>query len=353
MAFNPLWRRKWLIAIVLLAVVLLIWASGISSWPDQRRGMRDVSEQDEVYRYLAQQLAEPSLCEKIPWSSKSPGGFFLEPSYERSECYDFIAGRTRNPWLCWKVRRLGAVSFLSEQTSVASCMRHAWRGMNAGTGVAPATLVSFFGKLGYDPDTIPDEGITPPLTKLRDVYWQLSKRLDLVARIEKAAGASGPLSDQNGDATNAAYLADMTAIVTKDSRWCNRIPADLPLAGQPAGFRNWCKFAIASNTKNAALCREIPIPPSERDPRLSLQATCLFQVGSPYSKGTYGPEVPEDSRIKAIMSELGYELPAAKDLPVWEIYTAYDNFLDELNKQSDAQHVAARKRFIERVRQFH
>jgi hypothetical protein len=39
----------------------------------------------------------------------------------------------------------------------------AWRGMNAGVAVPQASLVGFFGELGYDPDTIRVEGITPPV----------------------------------------------------------------------------------------------------------------------------------------------------------------------------------------------
>jgi hypothetical protein len=86
----------------------------------------------------AASMNEPVLCDKIPWSVESPGGFFTEPSYERSECYDFIAGRTRNPWLCRKVKRLGAFSVLSKQTSMWTCLDHAVHGRNSGIASAPA-----------------------------------------------------------------------------------------------------------------------------------------------------------------------------------------------------------------------
>jgi hypothetical protein len=224
--------------------------------------------------------------------------------------------------------------------------------MNAGVGISQEALVSFFGKLGYNPDTLQDEGITPPIVNLRDVYRQLPTRPDVVTRIERAIGVDGAnISPDGRDATNEAYLADMAALVTNDPRWCEHIPQDLPLATQRAGFRDWCRFTIASNTKNPALCREIAIPASERDPRLSLQATCLFQTSSPYPSGKYGPEVPDDDRIRSIMPILGYPIPTAKDLPPYEIYTAYDRFLDELNRQADAKHEAARKRFVDRVLQ--
>jgi len=88
------WRiGKWRLSALVLAFGLFIFLSGITSWPDLLRGMRRVNQQDELYRYVAQELDEPSLCEEIPWSVESPGGFFIAPSYERSNCYSFIAGR--------------------------------------------------------------------------------------------------------------------------------------------------------------------------------------------------------------------------------------------------------------------
>ena len=89
------------------------------------------------YRYVAQELDEPALCDEIPWSAESPGGFFIAPSYERSNCYAFIAGRTKNPGSAGSVKRLGAFRLLSQQTSMWSCVADARRGMNAGIGVAP------------------------------------------------------------------------------------------------------------------------------------------------------------------------------------------------------------------------
>lgn len=89
------WRAA-AIALLLLAVMEL---AGVRSWFDQLAGMRPPNRNDQFFRYIAQQLHEPALCRKIPWSVISPGGWFTSPSYERSECYDTLAGNTRNPWL--------------------------------------------------------------------------------------------------------------------------------------------------------------------------------------------------------------------------------------------------------------
>ena len=225
-----------------------------------------------------------------------------------------------------------------------SCLADAWHGLHAGVGISPDELVSLFNRLGYDPDTLHLEGITPPVVNVKDFYRQLPSQPDIVKRIERAIGASG-------DSTNAAYLADMAALVTEKSDWCARIPEDLPLAGQKAGFRDWCLFALATNTKNAEFCRLIPIHDNERDPRLSLHATCVFQAGSPYPSGWYGPEAPSDGdQMRALITILHYEIPRARDLPPGTVYAAYVRFLQELNRGTDAGHAEARQRFIARVR---
>src|SRR5258708_4919833 len=134
---------KWRLAALVLSAGAFVFLSGVQSWPDQLHGMRPVNRQDELYRYVAQELDEPALCDEIPWSAESPGGFFIAPSYQRSNCYAFIAGRTKNPRLCWQVKRLGAFRLLSQQLSMWSCLADARRGMNAGIGVNPDELATF------------------------------------------------------------------------------------------------------------------------------------------------------------------------------------------------------------------
>ena len=56
-----------------------------------------------------------------------------------------------------------------------------------------------------------------------------------------------------------------------------------------------------------------------------------------------------DDRTRALTAMLHYKLPRAKDLPLGDIYAAYDRFLQELNRGTDSQHATARQRFIGRV----
>jgi hypothetical protein len=343
---------RWLVIGGLLTLFAFLSLSGIRSWPDQSRGMRYSNKSEEFFRYMAQQLNEPVLCEKIPWAVKIAGGFFISESYERSDCYDFIARRTANPWLCWRVKRLGAFRLLDEQTSLWSCLDHAFGHWNGGMAISDMDLVRFFEQMGYDPDTIQLEGITPPVVFVKDVYVQLPNRPDIAARIEHASSAiDTALTGSSTEITNASYMADMAAMATKDPGWCLRIPENLALAGARQKLRNWCLFKLGINNKNPELCRLIPASADSPDPRMSFQAECSFEVKAHKSDNIrYGVEVPvDDERMRAMITFLGYEIPRAKDLPLDRIYAAYDHFLDELSNGTDARHNAARQRFIARV----
>src|SRR5215469_10518266 len=153
--------------------------------------MRPPTESESFYRYVAQQLEEPSLCDKISWTAESPGGFFSAASYERSECYTGIAEAKRDPWLCLKVRRLGTVSVREDQLTSWSCFRRARTGGHIATGVSDATLIFYFTAMGYDVVTLHLEGVTRPVIDVRDVYRAAAVAPDVARRVATARN-SGP-----------------------------------------------------------------------------------------------------------------------------------------------------------------
>jgi len=352
-------------------------AAAIASPPDQPQEMRRPDKYDEFFRYMAQQLAEPALCERIPWSVKIDGGWGYGPSYERSDCYDTIAGNTKNPAVCSQIRRLGPVDPKIEQTSTETCLKHAHEGFRSGMAISLGDLVSFFNQTGYNPDTIQLEGITPAIVQVKDIYRGLTDQYglairpaaqggphevlepgsinqpELMKRIQDAIGGPGePASAKSVDIVNVAYLADMAAMVSKDSEWYFRIPPSLPLATERGGFRGWCLFTLAKETKNDALCERIPIPADGTDSRMSLKAECHRLINSPIPSNThYSPEAPvDDDRIRVLLGLLKVDIPRARDLPPDCVYAAYDRFLDELSHGKDPRHFAARQRFIDRVK---
>ncbi len=368
--------KRWRVTILILLLCAITEAAGVRSWYDQARGMQRPGKNDKFFRYLTQELAESTLCEKIPWSAREDGGWFIAPSYERSECYDTIAGNTRKPSLCSKVKRLGPVSLLGEQTSMWSCLKRSVHGFQSGMAISQGDLAGFFTQMGYDPDTLQLEGITPPVVSVRDIYRQLTDRYGLKVRSKSQGGPveviepgtvdptvlterigsaiggpDAPPDVKMSDTLDAAYLADMAALVSKDYRWCLRIPAALPLASERKGFRNWCVFTLARETKDSNLCSRVADPTDASDPRLSLKAECIREINSPYPSWVhYTPEVPtEDDQIRVLLGLLKVEIPRARDLPQERIQEAYARFLDELSRGTDPRHVAARDRFIDRV----
>jgi hypothetical protein len=268
--------KRWRVAAVVLLLGAIVALSGIRSWPDQIRGMVPGTKTDEFYRYVAQQLNEPALCEKIPWSVKVPGGFFMEPSYERSECYHFITGRTKNPWLCRKVKRLGAFSLLSNQTSMWSYLADAVHGWNGGIGIAPADFSHFFKQLGYDPDKLHLEGITPPIVSVKDIYRQLPARPDIATRIAKAIGPFDKTASLSpGDIVNSAYLADMAGF-RQTYRWpasvrnsvigvCSRSPptpkTPNSAAASPCARIHERRYKTSATSRSSHLIRTTPAMP--------------------------------------------------------------------------------------------
>jgi len=372
---NPI-SRFCLVAAAFVLLGVTVETGAVASPPDQPQGMRRPNKYDEFFRYMAQQLAEPALCEKIPWTVMIDGGWGYGPSYERSECYVTIAGNTKNPLLCSRVRRLGPVDPRIEQTSTETCQKLAKEGFQSGMAISQEDLVEFFKQLGYDPDTIQLEGITPAIVQVKDIYSRLPDQFgiairtqaaggphevlvpgtvnqaELVKRIEKAIGGPGQTANTKiTDNVNVAYLADMAAMVSKDSKWCFRIQPNLPLATEKGGFRNWCLFTLAKETKDDALCERIPVAEDGTDPRMSLHAECHRLINSKIPTSThYGPEAPvDDDRIRLLLGLLKVDIPRARNLPPDRIYAAYDRFLDEISHGKEARHLAARQRFIDRV----
>jgi hypothetical protein len=179
--------------------------------------MRPGNRNEEFYRYMAQELAEPALCRKISWSAMVAGGFFIEPSYARSDCYDFIAGRTRRPGLCWQVKRLGAFHLLSEQTSVWSCLGRAIHGWNGGIAVSNANLIEFFGQMGYPRDSFSGIGaqryldeVSGPSDSLNRVARQ--RLIDRVMRLPDFDPRGQPSSRPSGDSTRARNASAHEAV---------------------------------------------------------------------------------------------------------------------------------------------
>jgi hypothetical protein len=363
----------------LWAAVVAVWAlaelAGARSWVDELAGMHAPDEYEQFMEFAAEETNAPLLCAKIPWSAYSRGGWDSAAAYAKSECYEAVARNTGSPWLCLSVKRLGSPAILRQQTSMFSCLEgvHSRHGMGAGVG--PPTRLHFFQAMGYSPDTIQDEGVIGPLIRVKDLYRGLSDRYglqigrnasgnatvlipgtlskdELMRRIERVIGGrDAPLPADGVSEEDAAYLADLGAMTSKDAGWCGKIPPGLPLTGEPEGFRNRCFFKVAVKTKHATLCDRILVHPSLRDARLGLQAECRREIGSKLQGWThYGPAVPADeNEVRVLLKLLHVDVPSASSLPDDQIEAAYQQFVFDLGHPRTPQQAAARQRFIARA----
>ncbi len=366
---------RWRFWAALVAVWVLAELGGARSWPDRIVGLHLPDQYEEFMRYAAQETNAASLCEKIPWSVYLPAGWDAAASYQRSDCYETIAGDTKDPWLCLYVKRLGSPAIFRAQTSMWSCLGRARRNEHSGMAVRDGTLLHYFAQMGYRPDTVQDEGVIGPLIRVKDLYRGLSDRYGLqigrnasgnatvvvsgtlskdalMERIEHVIGArDGTLPAAGVSREDAAYLADLAAMTRLDARWCERIPAELPLAGEPEGFRSVCLYQVAVETKDEALCDRIPVPTGMRVPQASRQATCRFEIESKAPRTThYAAAVPQsEDDVARLLQLLKVEIPTAQSLPESEIARNYWQFLFDLGYARTAQEAAARQRFIARA----
>ena len=241
-------------------------------------------------------------------------------------------------------------------------------GRQSGTALNDESLVRFFRMMGYDPGELHTEGATRPVVDVRDIYRRLpDQQPDVVAH---AASALAALERSQfaapGAVEDAAYLADLAALASKDASWCRRIPDDLVLLSQKQHFLDWCLFTLATNLQEVELCQRIPVrpypianaaklPPAhvrEINLQMSLRAQCereLHPASAPSRR--YAPELPpDDERTRRLIALLDYPLPRASTLPAQRLAAAYQLFLGVLTGADASLHGPALKRLIERLK---
>jgi hypothetical protein len=359
---NPRRRRalsRVLFAVALTLVVIVILAFERSS---DFSKMRPPNSHETFYQYVAFELDAPALCEKLSPSSLIPGGIFIAQSYARSDCYAKIALRYDRPSLCWDARRLGLPAILSEQISPLRCLLNVMRrAPDVGISTympAREDLVSIFAEMGYRPEALYHEGITPPLLNIPDAYRRLAGHPDLLPRITALTSAPG----SSLAPAEQMHLFELAAHVSNDVSWCIRIPADLldPATERkpkvPGLFqRDRCILEVASDTRKPDSCKLIPIRADDWPGMMSRRSICEGQASRPPDKYHYGaPPPPTDDETRQIITALGYPLPDVRDVSANEIETAYFYFIWQMsatdkNANNNPATGAARAKFLARV----
>ena len=330
--------------------------------PGPNRGRtRPPNTNETFYQYIAFELDAPALCGKLSPAAILPGGFFIAQSYARSDCYAKLALHFDHPALCWKAPRLGSLAIFSEQTSRMSCWWQVLRDApepNISTYMPnPNELNAIFAAMGYRPDEIYHEGLTPPLLNMQDAFRQLDRQPDLVERIERVtANAASPAPSAELTPDDRATLFDLAAHVSGDPSWCMRIDADrLDSTASPNSHiprlykRDRCVLEIASNKRRPAFCALIPNRGDDRPGPLSYRSLCERQASLPPDKYHYGAEPPDAAEAQRTITILGYPLPRLHDVPAHEITSAYYYFIWGMARSDLAAARAARAKFLDHV----
>jgi hypothetical protein len=326
--------------------------------------MRTPNAHETFYQYVAFELDDSELCEKLSLSAMIPGGIFISPGYARSDCYANIARRYDRPWLCLSAKRLGSFAIFSQQTSRLSCLVEVFRHTpDAGISTympSPGDLVSIFAEMGYRPEELYREGITPPLLNLPDAYRRLAQYPDLLERIGRVTNR--PRSSPRLTLDEQMHLFELAAHVSGDVSWCQKIPADLL---EPGAKRNAkgprlfqldrCILEIASNRRRPDFCKSIPDHADDWTGPMSRRELCKRQAARPPDKFSYGPPAPDSDEVtRKIISTLGYPLPDVHDVLANQIATAYFYFIWQMSRAGKIapeteSTVAARAKFLAHV----
>ena len=355
---NSRRRRNTIFALFATLVVVGIVAFG---WSPDFSKLRAPNPHETFYQYVAFEMDAPALCEKISPSAFIPGGIFIAQSYARSDCYAKIALRYDRPSLCWKAKRLGVPAILSEQTSPLSCFVDVMRrAPDVGVSTympAREDLVSILAEMGYRPEELYRERITPPLLNIPDAYRRLAEYPDLLQRIARVTAAPGSslMPDER------MHLFELSAHVSNDIAWCVRIPAnrldpgtERKSKGPSLYQRDRCILEVASNARRPDMCELIPVRPDDWPGMMSRRSICERQAARPPDKYHYGAPTPQiDDETRQIITALGYPLPDLSDVSANEIESSCLYFIWQMaatdKNANNAVALAARARFLARV----
>jgi hypothetical protein len=360
---HPHWASKYRLlaagsALVVAILALLTWAPYFGSH-------RLPNQSEMTFSYFAESLGEASLCRKISWEAFQRYGVLFGgggASFARSDCYESVAVRNRDPAVCWQVRPLVDVNPVSPGYSALACQRRVRQGGRGYVTLAPEIVVRAFTVLGYDVDELYREGVIEQAIRPTDLYRSLEREPGVVDRVQQAfARPDAVLPAEAKD-----YLAHLAAVAAGDAHWCERIPDKRAVATEDIPFRDWCYYTVAFNTLDVRVCKRMT--PAAAEPKVinakaagvrpeiaeqfSMHAQCDRVDQRVGPRMHYGPEVPQDpAQTERLIAALGYAMPRARDWPPYQIAAYYARFLDALQARSppDPRRDSARAKLVGRL----
>jgi hypothetical protein len=235
---------------VIAAVLLLL------TWTPLFGSRRPPNDSEQVFAYFAESLGEAALCEKISWDAFQRYSVMFGgggASYARSDCYESVAIRNQDRFVCWNVRPLVDFDPWSAGYSALSCRRRPTSGGRHYASLAPETVIRTFDALGYDVDQLHLEGVIEQAIRPADVYRALERSPGIADRVREALDRDAAALD----AGDRSFLVHLAAVATGNAHWCDRIPEREASESATVPFRDWCYLTIAFNLQDARICERM------------------------------------------------------------------------------------------------
>ncbi len=346
------------------AIVVVIGAT-----PGTFVAHRAASKYETVLYYFAQNVGEPSLCDRISWAAYARYSLLFGgggASYDRSDCYERVAESRHDPSVCWRIRPLVDLDPLSSGYSAWSCRRRTLARYHTGIALDDALLIRTFERMGYDIDRMRIDGVMPPAIRLRDVYISLPHDASAITRAQQLLAS--PDHVLAGD--DRRYLSQLSAVATGDPHWCESIPRAAASNDPAVPSRDLCYLQVANNTGDVRLCdRMTPAAletkvqeakshgvREETAEQLGLHGDCLRISARAGPVRAYGPAIPaDDSQILRLLAALNVAVPQAHDWAESQKAIYFRDFLFSLWPRSppdpsgDAARDQARRQLVARL----
>jgi hypothetical protein len=306
---------------------------------------------------VANTFKAPDLCQRIDPLAEGASGGFSERGFQvetlRSSCYSNLAIELHNPSLCDHVKPVRIQGLDGSRFDPAYCREHLF----APEIVVPdvyrmGPFVHFMQQAGLGDREVADFVYehNPYHNPVYAVYRELREDPGFLARIHAARNYDEPESPANARPANALeFLYQMLAVDANNPALCAEISPNATFR-KDGLLRASCHWDIAVNTRNAALCAQVPafgaFPGVNRFySREACDETMAVVKRPGFSEpGYYGPAFfPKPSLFQDALHQLGDDRHAvARPSP-----NDYWDFLSDLSYRKDS---ALRAEFLRRVR---
>lgn len=310
------------------------------------------------YHDVAVDMDAPELCEKIFSGAGGTAGFApkgYQISLRRSECFTDVAFNTKNPNLCNEVVSVSTLFLDGSKVSKWHCLQNISNPQRAGriasNGLLSTPLSRILNEMGIDP-----YAVTKPysLTQWQASYvshptyrsyQQAIKDSEFSTRVNRlpAFGAE-PASNGLWAPNRYELFYQMAAIDLNMPSWCGKISPSAYMETKEVResstyhpvfyLRSRCLAAIAVNTGDASLCRDVRAIDASQVAQEAKQRLVMLERDSVSPEecvrqteqmvemrrnnswdGGHQAAIPHDSPddLVAVLRELGY--PAAGESP--------------------------------------